>query len=578
MLDETRQCQNCKNNFAIASEDFSFYEKIKVPPPTFCPECRMVRRLSWRNERTLYKRKCDLCKKDTISIYSSDNIGPVYCLSCHDGDSWDPMDFGINYDLTENFFITFKKLLYTAPHPALDVRSSVDCDYTNHASNSKHCYLCFGLSSCENAFYCTQTHFSKDISDSDLILKGDSLYNSVNCTECFQVHYSVYASSCMDSYFLYDCIGCSNCFGCVNLRNKEYHIFNKPYTKEEYQKIVGSYKLGSRSFIEKMRKEFQDFLYNQPIRYAHIRHSQDCTGDNIEGSKNCKVCFGTRDGVENCKYCTVAGMGLKDSYDIFGGGIKSELAYECVSFVGNSRVSFSKQVRESTEVLYSEFCMNCHNIFGCIGLKNKSYCIFNKQYTKEEYEEVVSKLIEFSKQNPYDSAGKLYSFGEFFPIGDSSFSYNETIAQEFFPLSESEAIERGYKWAEEKDRSYVVTKSFNEIPDNINDVPESIIEEIVACSHDGTCIHKCTTAFKITQSELSFYKKHNIPLPTLCPNCRYFERLSKRSELRLYKRSCMCDRSNHDHQDKCEITFETSYTPGRPERVYCEKCYQNEVY
>jgi len=42
---ETKNCQNCKKDFTIEQDDFSFYEKIKVPPPTFCPECRYKRRI-----------------------------------------------------------------------------------------------------------------------------------------------------------------------------------------------------------------------------------------------------------------------------------------------------------------------------------------------------------------------------------------------------------------------------------------------------------------------------------------------------------------------------------------------------
>ena len=69
MKSETKQCQNCKKDFVIEPEDFNFYEKIKVPPPTFCPECRLIRRMIWRNERTLYKRKCDKTGKQIITMF-----------------------------------------------------------------------------------------------------------------------------------------------------------------------------------------------------------------------------------------------------------------------------------------------------------------------------------------------------------------------------------------------------------------------------------------------------------------------------------------------------------------------------
>jgi len=62
-------CQNCKKDFIIEPEDFNFYKKIKVPPPTFCPECRLVRRMISTNERVLYKRKCDLTGERILSMY-----------------------------------------------------------------------------------------------------------------------------------------------------------------------------------------------------------------------------------------------------------------------------------------------------------------------------------------------------------------------------------------------------------------------------------------------------------------------------------------------------------------------------
>ncbi len=87
MTMESRNCQNCKLDFIIEPEDFVFYEKIKVPPPTFCPDCRLARKLVWRNERSLYKRNCDLCKKNIISMYKPTVLFPVYCHECWWSDS-----------------------------------------------------------------------------------------------------------------------------------------------------------------------------------------------------------------------------------------------------------------------------------------------------------------------------------------------------------------------------------------------------------------------------------------------------------------------------------------------------------
>ena len=111
---ETRNCQNCKNDFTIELDDFSFYEKIKVPPPTFCPECRMARRLIWRNERSLTKRECGLCKKSLISMYS-DEDAPVYCTECWNGNEWDQYFNAKDYRFDQPFFVQLKELFKINP-------------------------------------------------------------------------------------------------------------------------------------------------------------------------------------------------------------------------------------------------------------------------------------------------------------------------------------------------------------------------------------------------------------------------------------------------------------------------------
>ena len=71
MQTESRQCQNCKNSFSIEPDDFSFYEKMKVPAPNICPDCRFKMRAMFRNETTLYSgRKCGLCEKNIITMYN----------------------------------------------------------------------------------------------------------------------------------------------------------------------------------------------------------------------------------------------------------------------------------------------------------------------------------------------------------------------------------------------------------------------------------------------------------------------------------------------------------------------------
>lgn len=93
---ETKNCQNCKKEFTIEQNDFSYYEKIGVLPPKICPDCRAQLRLCFRNERCLYKRVCDNCKKEIISIFSPNKTYPVWCTECIWSDDLDSKKYGID--------------------------------------------------------------------------------------------------------------------------------------------------------------------------------------------------------------------------------------------------------------------------------------------------------------------------------------------------------------------------------------------------------------------------------------------------------------------------------------------------
>jgi hypothetical protein len=128
---ENRTCQNCKNDFTIEPEDFLFYEKIKVPPPTFCPHCRFVRRMIWRNERSLYKRKCDICKKNIIAMYDDKVPFPVYCPECYKSDDWGAEIYEQGYDFKKSFFKQWKELFDMVPRSSLWQKNCLDSTYAN---------------------------------------------------------------------------------------------------------------------------------------------------------------------------------------------------------------------------------------------------------------------------------------------------------------------------------------------------------------------------------------------------------------------------------------------------------------
>lgn len=159
--------------------------------------------------------------------------------------------------------------------------------------------------------------------------------------------------------------------------------------------------------------------------------------------------------------------------------------------------------------------------------------------------------------------------GRIFPIENSIFAYNESVANEYFPLKDEQIKERGWNFKEKEEKDYQPQKY--RVPQNIAKVPDTIIDELLAC-------RDCGRNYKIIKPELDFYKNKKIPIPKFCPACRHKKRMSMRPPRSLWHRQCMCTKTDHDHQGICQNEFETSYSPDGKELVYCEHCYNKEIY
>jgi len=591
---ETRNCQNCKTQFTIEPEDFNFYERLNVPAPTFCPDCRLQRRLVFRNEFSLYKRTCDLCKKDIISMFRPDTLFTVYCSPCWYSDKWDALEYGVAYDPQRPFLQQFQELMRKVPLNALNnfYDTLVNSDYTNFVSYLKNCYLLFNSDYSENCFYGVEMENSKDCYN-NLALDGCELAaHSINCQKSQKVFYSVDCEACHNVWFSKNLSGCTDCFGCVNLRNKQHCIFNVQYSKGEFNEKMKEFRTGSFSENQNFMKEAKKLWAVHPVKFMHGRSNTNVSGDYVYHSKDVRDTYIATES-QNCRYCMwLLLKPVKDCWDTTEYGDGMERIYDSIT-VGNGaadvRFSFLC-ARNVLDVEYSFLCYGGSHLFGDISLRKKQYCILNKEYSKDEYTRLREQIIHDMNERPYiDRKGRHYPYGEMFPIELSPFSYNETSAQQFFPLTKTEAEEKGYAWFSPAAKDYAIDILTNALPDDITEAPADIVGKTIGCEHEGKCAEQCTTAFRILQQELEFYKKFKLPLPRLCPNCRHYGRLAERTWPKYVKRHCECSGSSADNKPyknssahfhgtaSCPNEFETPYAPDRKEVVYCEACYQHEV-
>jgi hypothetical protein len=560
-----RSCTLCSNQFDISEADLAFYDKVSptfagqkfsIPPPTLCPSCRNQRRISFRNERTLYKRRCDLTGQSSLSMYAPGTTLTNYCKEAWYSDRWDALRYGREFDFTRPFFEQFAELNNAVPQLALNHQTeNQNCDFTNLVSRNKDCFYIFAGNDNEGCFYSTYIQGCRDVADSFFIFKSEQCYECIDCYNCYNLQYSQYSSGTSDSYFLIDCRESKNCFGCVSLVNKQYCFFNQQLSRNEYEQRTREF-MSNAGWIERARQEVNALKLRSPQKaYAGINNTGLISGDHISYCKNTEQCFDVT-YLEDCKYCTWLHKG-RDCYDCYAWGLSAELGLEN-HLCGNNyyHCLFCESCGgDISSLLYCRSCVNgCKHLFGCVGLRGKQHCVLNLEYSVSEYESLVTKIIKHMQ-----STGE---WGEFFPTRISPFAYNETVAQEYFPLTPAKVKERGWRWKDDLPGTRgAPSMAWQDLPNAISEVPESICDNVLACT-------ACQRNYRLTRPELKFYKKLELSIPKLCFDCRYQARRNMRNPRTLWERHC----------EKCAQQLLSSYDPALSQIVYCEGCYLEQLY
>ncbi len=536
-------CKQCKQAFEWTSEDAAFLEKIspsiagktiQIPAPKLCNVCRRQRRYAFRNDRHLYKRKCSHSGRDIISIHAPNRPFPVYAIDVWWSDAYDPLKYGRDFDFDRPFFEQLNELALVVPRPASSVVNSENCDYTAFTLQSRNCFLTSRLMGSEDIYYSYLAIESRSCVDCYDVNKCELCYECIDTLNCYNCAFTERSKGSHDLFFCSDMSGCSDCFGCVGLVQKQYYFFNQALSKEEYKKRVAEWLDGSPDAYKRALTAFREHQKKYPVRALNIFNSENVLGSYVFSSRNVYQSFDIVE-CEDMRYTTQS-EGCKDLMDN-DFGTKAEVGYEVLSNGMNRSTYFSYAViGHNSDVYYSMVASNGNqNLFGCVGMKKNSYCILNKQYTKEEYETMVIKIIEHMK-----TSGE---WGEFFPPQLSSVGYNESCAMLINPLSKEEALQQGFQWHD------------------IAEVPpvQAEGENIIQCEVSGR-------SFRLIPQELKFYKDQGLPLPKRHPDVRHHDRLATRNSYAL-------------HASKCRKCSKDIWTDQAEDKIiYCQECYLAEVY
>ena len=562
---ETRTCRACQSPYSITDRDMEFYAKVSptfsgkkevIPPPTLCPECRQKRRLAWRNRSFLYHGQCVLTEKPLITMYPPDSPVRPCDTRIWESDQFDALTYGRAYDESQSFFEQFTELMSDMPmaHVAVMAYSMENAEFTNGANDLKNAYLCFGVNFCENIYYCNNLSRCYDCIDCAFSIDCKICYECSQSSDLYCCLYCHGCNTCHDCKFCIGCQGCSDCFGCTNLTQAQYAIFNEKFSsRQTYEAHLHTYTSWS---VQEIREHLKQLSLSYPHPYANIFQSEECSGDYIVHSKNCIGCFDVKDS-ENLKNCFFL-RNSTNTQDVSSFGDGAEYCYETMSTgLSSSHVCFCTDCFDAIhDVFYCRACYpNVSNCFGCIGLRNKQYCILNKQYSPEEYEKIIPKIIENMRT--------LGEWGEFPPARISPFAYNQSDGILLFPMDRKDALKQGFHWSDYESPLPKVEKTIQAhlLMDDISKIPDDILNWAIVCEATGK-------PFRIIKPELEFYRKFNISIPKYHPNQRYKHRLALRNPQKLFSRIC----------DRCQTDIQTTYAPDRPETVYCEACYTKEIY
>lgn len=554
MADPAHICSSCGSLFTFSTFEQEIYtavaptfrgRRFEIPLPAECPTCRQRLRLSFRNERFLFRKPCAMTGKQVISMYPPESPYKVVGYPAWRSEAWRPEEYGRAYDFSRPFFEQRADLQRDVPRPAVIQQATMEnSEYTNRASNDKNCYLIFSSSQNEDCYYGISVNDCKNCVDCLVTQQSELCYECCDCIRCYRSAWLAECENCTESYFLVGCTGCTNCFMCTNLVRQQYCVRNQQLSRAEYERFLHSAGLGSRERLSLLQAEHSCMRGTRRFRSFVGTQNEQVTGNILYSCRDSFECFDSRD-LEKCMHVqSVIGAHHCVDLSYFGRGVEYILhTHGCG--LNCQRVVFSNECWNGMrDALYCEQCETSNDLFGCIGMRRASHAILNRAYTRHEYETLMERIL-----------GQMIETGEwgqYFPRAQLPFPYNETVAQDYFPTTKEKALAEGWFWRDEPE----------DTPDPAKRVPDTLEAVNASATYSCTATGK---EFRFTSPELKFYRALGLAPPSECFEARVRRRLSTRAPRKLIDTTC---------QD-CAAPVRTAYAD---KAVFCDRCYADRVH
>lgn len=540
----TRTCKETGEPFEITAKDIEMFKLLRVPPPTTVWWAAVRRHRAFMAGYDLFQRPA-MNGEVVVSFYDGESPAKILPKSEWNSDDFDPHVYQMSAATERPFFEQWAELSRNVPRPAIIQYGRIEnSEWCSYAFNYKDCYGSYAGTGVEDAVYSDSNGWSKHVLE--VLLSGwcEFSYDSTCCMRSSRLLFCERCEDSMDLKFCLGCRNCSDCFGCSNLKNKKFCFLNEQLSEEEYRKRMAEIDLSDSRVVDQWRKKIGKMFESTYRRAAHVIRSEAAIGDDIE---DCRDVSGvTVRKSERAYYCFGIGSLGRDIMRLSYGG-EVERCYECADALSSFNNLFCISTNNCINVEYSELLANCENCFGCIGLKFKKFCIFNRQYTEEEYwpllDAIKTAMLERGE------------YGEFFSYSASPFAYNLSHSGMMFPLGKEEVEPLGgrwYDWPAAPDAEDVSV-----IPERLADVTDDIVKKRFRCPETGR-------AFFFIPREIAMHRELNVALPRVHPIVGRIRRTAIAMPPRLYERTC----------SSCGIAVQTRIPPTVTSPVLCQSCYE----
>ncbi|MFH1405436.1 MAG: hypothetical protein ABIH21_05095 [Patescibacteria group bacterium] len=553
ILDSTkpgeRVCELTGEKWQMTDEEIEVFRQLGVPPPNISPKTMVKWLAGFGTGVAIWKNKDVRTGKD---IYSY--IHPDHFIKVMDDKEWMNEEFLMNDELNIQapFFPQLESHLRQIPLGALLDEGSSPNSFGVELIKSENCYMTFFAYKCRKMLNTINGVMSEDCYDVTNTYDSKESALSNLSYRLFRCRYVNACHDCMSSSFLFDCRNCEYCFGATNKRNKSYLFFNQQCSKEEWEKKVGEIDLGCRDVFEEYEKKFIQLMEQEAVWPENFSvHAPGSIGDYLVDCVNCKHGFSENDS-RNC-FWDFMGDRNEGNYAVTWSD-DTHQSFNCNGILHSQKMICSHFSWYNNALEYCFFCFNCEYCFGCIGLKRKQYCIFNKQYSEDEYwlrvDEIKCAML------------KRKEYGQFFPAKFSPISFPYSVGDFYIEYTKDELDKFEVSHFDAMVGSIVQQSHDMLTPEQLPIcVQDPKADDIVGKPVFDKTLKRL---FTITKQELDFLRKIKLPLPKEHVFVRLQKSIRWSNSWFSVETNCgKCEAKINVHENKTFLN----------RKVYCCECY-----